>query len=459
MEIYIEQGESKKDCELKIASKYNRQFQILSQKDIRLGGFLGLFSKPGVQVEFIFQQRPSNSMTTGNPYITDRMPANNFYPYARLPSPHEAPPQNSDAAFQKHLLDEEKMKILAAANGARVSHNNAAGAAAAGGAEASQKILDALKELTEKVELSAENAAGKKEEHRSFVRARDILKQNDFSDKYINSMIEKIRKELTFEQLENWDTVQDRLLELIGESIKIFKEEPGETPSGSYVMRKPRIMVLVGPTGVGKTTTISKLAAIYGIGINDAAAIDVKMITIDAFRIGAKDQIEQIGNIMQIPVSCVVNKHDLRKEIALLSEGTDLFLIDTIGKSPKDASKLGEMKDILDGAGKNAEFHLVISAGTKSSDIEIIMRQFEPFNYKSVILSKMDETDRIGNLISALAEKQKCVSYITDGQTVPVDIKKASVVRFLINLDGFKIDRDKIENRFPSGDADQFKWR
>jgi len=114
----------------------------------------------------------------------------------------------------------------------------------------------------------------------------------------------------------------------------------------------------------------------------------------------------------------------LRKEIALHSENVDLFLVDTIGNSPKDAAKLGEMKDILSGCGRGAEYHLVISAGTKTSDMEEILRQFEPFNYKSVILTK-DETDRIGNIISALAGKNKPVSYITDGQTIPVDIKKS----------------------------------
>jgi len=130
-----------------------------------------------------------------------------------------------------------------------------------------------------------------------------------------------------------------------------------------------------------------------------------------------------------------------------------------IGKSPKDSSKLGEMKEILDGCPRHSEFHLVISAATKTSDIEEIMRQFEPFNYRSIILTKMDETDRFGNIISALAEKRKCISYITDGQTVPMDIRRATVVRFLINLDGFKVNREKIEERFPSGEADQFKWR
>jgi len=283
------------------------------------------------------------------------------------------------------------------------------------------------------------------------VRAEELLRSNDFSHSYINKMLDRLKKELSLEQLENLDTVANKLIEWIGESISIYKEDD--------VMRKPRIMVLIGPTGVGKTTTLSKLAAIYGIGTDEIPAIDVKMITIDQFRIGAEEQLKKMGFIMQIPVSSVSNKQNLRKEIALLSEGTDLFLIDTIGKSPKDSSKIGEMKEILDGCGKSAEYHLVISAATKTSDIMNIMQQFEPFNYKSVILSKMDETEHVGNLISALAEKGKCVSYITEGQKVPEDIRRASVVRFLINLDGFKINREKIENRFPSGEADQFKWR
>jgi len=263
--------------------------------------------------------------------------------------------------------------------------------------------------------------------------------------------LERLKEELSLGQIENSSIVQDQLLTWIGESISIYKED-------EYI-KKPRIMVLVGPTGVGKTTTISKLAAIYGIGTEDIPAIDVRMITIDAFRICAKDQLEQIGDIMQIPVCCVTNKQDLRKEIALNSENTDLFLIDTIGKSPKDASKLGEMKEILDGAGRNAEFHLVISADKKEKDISNILQQFEPFNYKSIILTKIDETDHFGNIISVLSEKRKPVSFFTNGQTVPVDIKKASVMQFLINLEGFKINREKLENRFPPGNANQFRWR
>ena len=433
MEMFVEQGESRMECEIKIARKYNRPFQILKEKEIRIGGILGgLFSKPGVQVEFYFSPKSqtvsAHTIHAGN--YQSGIPASWYAAEAK---------KQYD---QSNELDEVKKKVLAAA-GDRLQ---------SGGRDAAQQILnllnsqnDALKELKDKVENRG------KEEHPAFLRVTELLKANDFSEKYINMMLERLRREMVLEQLDDLDNVQKQLLFWIGESISIFKEDT--------VMRKPRIMALIGPTGVGKTTTITKLAAIYGIGNDEIPAIDVRMITIDSFRICAADQIEQIGNIMRIPVSCVDKRQDLRSEIALCSDEAELILIDTIGKSPKDASKLGEMKEILDGAGRAAEFHLVISAGTKTSDIEEILRQFEPFNYRAVILSKMDETDRIGNIISALADRKKCVSYITDGQSVPVDIRRASVVHFLINLEGFKINREEIENRFPSGEADQFKWK
>jgi len=425
METYIVQGESLMDCKLKIAAKYNRPFNILRCKDIKSGGFLGLFSKPGVQAEFYFTpQRQNNSAAEYNP---------------RPAASRNVLGVTTEEFFADKNLEQEKQKVIAAAR-KNISETSESGK------EASQQILDALKELKEKVE-----GTGKKEDHPSFVRAEELLKSNDFSEKYINGMIERLRKELPLEKLDKFEVVQDYLLEWIGESISIYKEEP--------VTHKPRIMVLVGPTGVGKTTTISKLAAIYGIGTEEIPAVDVRLITIDTFRICAKEQLEQIGDIMRIPVSCALDRQEVRKEIALCGNDIDLILIDTIGNSPKDSSKIGEMKDILDGCPKNAEYHLVISAATKTSDIEVILRQFEPFDYKSIILSKMDETDSYGNIISALAEKKKSISFITNGQGVPEDIRRASVVHFLINLDGFKVDREKIEKRFPSGEAGQFKWR
>jgi flagellar biosynthesis protein FlhF len=183
------------------------------------------------------------------------------------------------------------------------------------------------------------------------------------------------------------------------------------------------------------------------------------MVTIDAYRMGAKAQIEAFGHIMQIPVSYVDNYDDLKKDIAQYSDEVELFLIDTIGRSPRNAAQLAEMKQLLDACGTEAELYLTVMAGTKFGDLKEIIRQFEPFNYRSVIITKLDETIRVGNVISALSDLGKSVFYITDGQKVPTNIQKASVVRFLINLEGFQVNRSKIEERFPSSESEQIQWR
>jgi len=182
------------------------------------------------------------------------------------------------------------------------------------------------------------------------------------------------------------------------------------------------------------------------------------MITIDAYKIGAKAQLVDYGDMLDIPVAYIDNRRDLRREIDLYREDTDLILVDTIGRSPRDSAKLGEMQELLEACGSKAEIHLAMSASTKTSDMEHILQQFEPFNYQAVILTKLDETRHIGNVISALAERGKPVSYITDGQEAHKNINRASVVRFLINMEEFRVDRDEIEKRFPSVEANQLQW-
>jgi flagellar biosynthesis protein FlhF len=424
MESFVEQGLDRRDCLSRIVAKYGERVAILRERKIRFGGFMGLFTKEGVELEFYIPpmlNRGSWQYQTGEPLS----------------------------------FEEAKKKVLAAAGKdpeqaaaqvtAEAAAQEAAQIAAQAEKESSQRqILDTLQEIKEKIGV-------KQDDHPGLVRLAELLKLNDFSDSYVNTMLERARKEVPLDTLDDFDALQDRALEWIGESISIYRE-PEAAP------RKSRIMVLVGPTGVGKTTTIAKLAAIFGIENSGKSALAVRMITIDAFRIGAKAQLESYGNIMGIPVSYIDSRQDLKKEIALYSDVTDLFLVDTIGKSPRDSAKLGEMKELLDVFGSRAEIHLVLSASTKTSDIAEILRQFEPFKYRSVLLTKLDETSHAGNVISALAERGKSVSYITDGQKVPNDIKRASVVRFLINLDEFKINREKIEKRFPVDEADQFQW-
>ena len=370
MNYFTEQGLTFQEAISKAKNKYGNDIKIMSHKSILLGGFLGMFRKEGVQIEGYISQDPYRKKTV--------------------------------------KLEEEKEKLLQAA-GAR-------------GGSTLNELMKAVNDIKTKLD---EGPLSSDEPHPTITKIEKLLEKNDFSASYIRDIIEKIKKNVSLEELDNFNLVLRKVRGFIKETIQIYPDSPPLTT--------PRIFILVGPTGVGKTTTIAKLAAINSLGIN-TKPLSVRIITIDTFRIGAKKQIETYGEIMSVPVVSAENYDQLRKYIALYSENVDLILVDTIGKSPKDYKNLAEMKEMLDACGTTAEAHLAVSSTTKVSDINEIMQQFESFKYNSVIITKLDETRCSGNLISALSDKHKPVSFITTGQKVPHDIKYATEEILMDNL-------------------------
>ncbi|GHU70310.1 flagellar biosynthesis protein FlhF [Spirochaetia bacterium] len=451
MEEFAERALTYDECLDKIWAKYGKRAQVVTRRTVMMGGFMGLFMKEGVELSGyvpntygltpagVISYRGNNGARGIGGGAPAMAAAGNTGSAPAAPRANALPEPGSRSELGSHNepldFEEEKKKILAAT-----------------GNSALPTILKTLEGISEKLEVVSTAAAPAQADHANLSRLKELLVLNDFSAGYQARLLERVRKECSLEILENFDSLQDKALEWIGESISIYKEKP--------LVRSPRVMILVGPTGVGKTTTIAKLAAIFGLSNkDDQKPLEVRMITIDALRIGARAQIEAYGEIMGFPVSYVDNREDLRKQLALYAEGVDLILIDTFGKSPRDSVKIGEMKQILDACGTQAEVHLAMTAATKSKDLLEIMRQFEPFNYRSVLITKQDETGGMGNVISALAEKGKSVSYITDGQGVPSDIQRANVVQFLTNLEGFRVNRQKIEEKFPVDKSDQNQWR
>ncbi|MDR1747545.1 MAG: flagellar biosynthesis protein FlhF [Spirochaetaceae bacterium] len=406
MDILSERAETYDQCLRKIKDKYGSNISIIRRQTIQMGGVFGLFRKEGVEISFI-------SQTTGQSIPSVVATASGG--------------GSSSGAYRKMDFEEERKKILAAVKPAQDSQL--------------QEVLKEVREIKEQLNTTVSQTSVRMEEHETILKIENLLALNDFSPSYTRTMLDTVRKTFSLEQLDNYLMVQDQVLEWIGEGIRIH--EQSDTP-------RTRTIVLVGPTGVGKTTTIAKLAAFFGVSqLNSVRPLNVRMITIDNYRIAAKQQIEIYGSIMGIPVSCVESVSDLKKTMALYSDDADVVLIDTIGRSPKDYRKIAEMREILDASGSVSDLYLAVSATTKTSDMKEIIQQFETFGYHSVIITKFDETTRVGNIISVLAEKNKAVSWITNGQRVPQDIEKASVVRFLTSLEGFQVNRVRIEEKFP----------
>jgi len=337
---------------------------------------------------------------------------------------------------------ETREAILAAAGKPSVPPPMPTSADPAGSGDAG--LDDVLKELRELKGSLVLSASPPPEPFPHLAELRVILKDNDFDESFIDEILDDLRRRHSAADLDDRSTVHESAAAAIAGRLRFYRHED----------ERRRVVILVGPTGVGKTTTIAKLAAVHGLG---SGGRTVRIITVDSFRIGAKAQVETYGEIMGIPVSAVDDYEDLRTQVAL-AEDSELLLVDTIGKSPRDEAKIDEMRALLAGCGDAAEVHLAVSATTKTADLRDIMKQFESFDYRSVVLTKLDETSRIGNLISVFATAEVPFSYLTDGQSVPVDISVASPARIMERVKGLDYDRSLMAERHPAADLTA-AWR
>ena len=296
-----------------------------------------------------------------------------------------------------------------------------------------------MNELLQKINDSSNTSS---ETHKSISKIEELLDRNEFSLKYINYIKDKIKKSFSLEELEDFDIVQRKVVDWIGESINIAQEQ---------VFRKPYVGIIVGPTGVGKTTTLVKLAVQYILKNKEQGRkVDICFITIDSMRVGAFEQLARFGDLLNITVKKAEKAEDVKFIYEEVKSAVDAIFIDTSGYSPNDAEHLGAMKMTLSVQGMNPDVYLAVCASTKARDVENIMRNYEPFGYKSVIITKCDESEQYGNIISVLFDSHKSVSYITNGQQIAQGkcIKRAEVVDFLVRLEDFQVDRIHIEDKF-----------
>ncbi len=192
-------------------------------------------------------------------------------------------------------------------------------------------------------------------------------------------------------------------------------------PIGGAIAREARtrqIVALVGPTGVGKTTTIAKLAAIHALDYNRQVAL----LSLDTYRIGAIEQLRTYAGIMNLPLHVATTAEEAQEGLELC-RACDLVLIDTVGRSQRDEAHLNELHAAL--APLNAQVYLVLSATTDTAALEESFQRFSLFEPEALILTKVDEAARFGNCIHLCVRHPLPIAYFTTGQRVPEDIRIA----------------------------------
>jgi len=194
--------------------------------------------------------------------------------------------------------------------------------------------------------------------------------------------------------------------------------------------KKQLLFALVGPTGVGKTTTIAKLAAGQVFDREKKAAI----VTIDTFRVGAVEQLRTYARIMDAPLEVAVDEKDLSEKIALHSD-KDAIFIDTTGSSQKDAQMMRRLAGYFDGV-DDIDIHLIVSATTQPADLADIEKNYRHFPIATLIASKLDESNAMGGVFNLMAVQKLPVSFFTIGQNVPDDIEVATKERVVDQLLG-----------------------
>ncbi|PBJ81940.1 flagellar biosynthesis protein FlhF [Lysobacteraceae bacterium NML93-0399] len=197
------------------------------------------------------------------------------------------------------------------------------------------------------------------------------------------------------------------------------------------------VIALVGPTGAGKTTTIAKLAALYAA---QHQARDVALVTTDTSRIGGREQLHSYGRQLGIAV------HEADTEAGLLQvlqklEDYRLVLVDTAGLSQRDRALAGQLNWLR--AARNVRTLLVLPANTHFADLDEVVRRFEKAQPQGVVLTKLDETGRLGSALSVAVDHNLPLTWITDGQRVPQDLQRANAAHLVLRLEDLRRDADK----------------
>lgn len=338
---------------------------IISQRKIRKSGIMGFFSKKILEVTAAIENIKSKEEDMTESIVAIRKAV------------EKETPQNKFSLSYKEEYENKEIKEV------KESKNNAL----------------IIREMQEMKSLITNMMTKEPEKASRRTKLQIKLEDCDLTEKLIKKLINKAK-------------AMDEKIEEI-QRVKIALENM--IPISKVKMEGK--VVLVGPTGVGKTTTIAKLAGRLSL----VEKKKVGLITIDTYRIGAVEQLKTYADIMNIPFKVVLSIKEMETAVEAM-KSCDVILIDTTGRSSKNTMQISELRAFIEKVSTD-NIHLVVSSTTKAKDVDSIVKGYNVLNYNNVIITKLDETTTYGSILNILDAAKKPLSFITTGQNVPDDIK------------------------------------
>ncbi len=412
MQVKVFEAEDMKAALKMVKETLGPDALILSTRTLRKGA-LGVFSKPMLEVTAAVDSKPAAAALPPKA-AAGLLPATSPVPAApAAPAPGAAAgeePNYQDLWKRRKVIDpiedevQELKKQLAAQN------------------------FDAFREEISDLKALIKEMAGRNQESTRFSRLPSALLPDadpelvllgaellrcGIEGEVAEAIIKDARENLSPAQLQDPAVLMAFFRQAVAGMIKVvgpfYADRQGQ-----------KRIALVGPTGVGKTTTVAKLAAEFMMNVGSRVAL----VTIDTYRIAAVEQLKVYGGIMGLPVEVVFAPEQLR-EAFTRHQDKDLILIDTSGRSPRDESSITELGSFL-GPEMGVENHLVLSATTRDAELRETVRRFGRLGPQSLIFTKIDECDQFGALINLPASQKLPLSYLTNGQRVPEDLAVAT---------------------------------
>ena len=414
------QGKTKEEAIEKAKAEFGPNAVIMNVKEIRPKGFFGIFAFSTYEVTAAIEEKEafSSSLNSTSTASTNAKTHENINLAAdeeiAIPKPMRTPAREEEKK-------EERFPVINETSVSDYAYTTE---------KQFKERLDNLSELLEQklsnsVQEEFEDKASSQE--MSFVRmVYNTLLKNEVNEKYVNQIMDEV------ERFVRPGNNVDLILPNIYQKLVLKFGQPKKIELSG---KKPNVIFFIGPTGVGKTTTIAKIASKYKVEYNRKVAF----ITADTYRIAATEQLRVYANILDAPMSIVYSVAEINEEIEKYND-YDLIFVDTAGFSHKNQQQRNDTKRLLDGVSEEyrKEVYLVLSATTKYNDLLDIVDIYNEIAEYKLIFTKLDETSSYGNLLNIKLYADADLSYVTNGQNVPDDIEVLDTQKIVKQLLGGK---------------------